>query len=90
MTTATGRECELVPTAGAGGAPALGLLYLDVRGGRLHLLNDAARDLHAAGLPALGNEPSLTYLRKPAGEAVVPTELPLVVAGRQGRSAEAR
>jgi hypothetical protein len=90
MTTATGRECDLVPSTGAGGAPALGLLYFDVRGGRLHLLNDAARDLHAAGLPALGNEASLAHLRTPEGDCVRPTELPLAVAAWRGRPAEAR
>jgi anti-sigma regulatory factor (Ser/Thr protein kinase) len=90
MTAATRRECEVTPLPELAGAPVLGLLYLDVRGGRLHLLNDAARDLHAAGLPALGNEPSLAHLRTRGGAPVGPAELPLVVAGRKGHPAEAQ
>jgi hypothetical protein len=71
------------------GAPLLGLLYLDVRGGRLHLLNDAARQLHAADLPVLGGEASLAHLRTLAGEGVRPLELPLAAAAREKRPVEA-
>jgi hypothetical protein len=89
MTADTRREHELLPSAGPGGAPILALLYFDVRGGRLHLLNNAARQLHAAGLPALGNEASLAHLRGAGGESVGPADLPLAVAARDGRPFEA-
>jgi hypothetical protein len=88
MTTAADRQRASTPPAGPGAAPLLGLLYIDVRGGRLHLLNDAARQLHAAGLPALGNEASVENLRTADGEPVRPTELPLAVAAREGHPVE--
>ncbi len=89
MTAATPREHAVKPGPCTWGAPVLGLLYLDVQGGRLHLLNDAARQLHAADLPALGMEPSLAHLRTLAGEAVRALDLPLAVAAREKRTVEA-
>ena len=77
----------------AGGEPAaalrLGQVYLDVAGRRLHLLNEAARQLHQEGIPFLGSEPGLADLRTPAGQPVRAEELPLAVAAREGRAAEA-
>jgi hypothetical protein len=87
MTTAADRQRATPPVTGPG-APLLGLLYIDVRGGRLHLLNEAARQLHAAGLPALGNEPFVEHLRTADGEPVRPTDLPLAVAAREGHPVE--
>jgi hypothetical protein len=89
MSAATARERDFAPLPDPYGAPILALLYLDVRGGRLHLLNDAARQLHAEGLPALGNEASLVHLRTPAGDEVRPAELPLPAASREGHAVEA-
>ncbi len=89
MSATTRRERAALAPHGGGAAPLLGLLYLDVRGGRLHLLNEAARQLHAAGVPALGNEPSLSHLHTAAGEAVSPTDLPLAAAARERGPVEA-
>jgi hypothetical protein len=89
MTATTPRERDVTPPPGTGGGPSLGLLYLDVRGRRLHLLNEAARQLHAAGLPVLGNETALARLRTPAGEEVHPSELPLPAVVREGYPIEA-
>jgi hypothetical protein len=62
--------------------PSLALLYLDVRARRLYLLNEAARQLRAVGVPLLGEEASLARLRTPAGERVSAAELPLPAAAR--------
>jgi hypothetical protein len=67
----------------------LGQVYLDVRGRRLHLLNAAARQLHADGVPFLGNEPGLRDLFTPGGTPARPDALPLAIAAREGRPAEA-
>src|SRR5262249_23309913 len=74
---------------GASRAPLLGLIYLDVNGGRLQFLNDAARQLHEEGLPVLGREASLAYPPTPGGGAVLPAGPPPLVAARGGQAVEA-
>jgi signal transduction histidine kinase len=88
MTAAERSESALTAQATTG-ALRLGLLHLDVTAGRLHFLNEEARQLCEAGLPALGHEPSLEHLRTTGGETVLAAELPLVAAGRDGRAVEA-
>jgi hypothetical protein len=67
-------------------APAarVGHVFLDVRERRLHLLNEAARQLHAEGVPLTPEDGSLAQLRTPDGAAVSAKELPLLRAWRQG------
>ena len=89
MTAAARRELDHASPPGASRAPLLGLIYLDVNGGRLQFLNDVARQLHEEGLPVLGHEASLAYLRTSGGEAVLPADLPLLVVAREGQAVEA-
>jgi anti-sigma regulatory factor (Ser/Thr protein kinase) len=84
------READLTTPPGVAGEPLLGLIYLDVSGGRLQFLNEAGRQLQEGGLPVLGHEPSLDRLRAPGGESVPPAALPLAIAAREARAVEAR
>jgi hypothetical protein len=88
--TAARRESDLTTPPGTAVPPLLGLIYLDVGGGRLQLLNEAAHQLQDEGVPIFGHEPSLAQLRTPGGAGVLPAELPLVVAAREGHAVEAR
>jgi hypothetical protein len=89
MNGTTCRENNPTLAPALSGGLHLGLLYLDVRGRRLYFLNDAARHLHADGLPIFGNEAAVVYLRSPTGEEVHAADLPLPTAVREGRLVEA-
>jgi signal transduction histidine kinase len=70
------------PPFGPFAGPSLGLLYLDVRGRQLYLLNEAARQMHNHGVPILDSDPTLIHLRTQAGERVAAADLPLAAAVR--------
>jgi hypothetical protein len=67
----------------------VGHVFLDVPGRRLYLLNDTARQLRAEGLLGHGDEPSVDHLLTPTGEPAHAADLPLAIASREGRHAEA-
>src|ERR1043166_3342693 len=75
--------------SGAGSAPQVGQFYFDVAKHYLHCLNSAAKRMRDAWLPLTGDHPALGELRTPDGKFVRGDELPLAVALREGRSAEA-
>ncbi len=89
MTASARRDTDLTALPAATGALRLGLVQLDITGGRLHFLNEGGRQLYEEGLPALGHEPTLVHLRTTGGEKVLASELPIVAAGREGRAVEA-
>jgi hypothetical protein len=86
--TATTRD-DATATHDPCAALLVGHLYYDVRAGRLHRLNEAARRLDADGIPFLGSEPGAEYLQTPTGELVRAEDLPLRAALRRGRPTEA-
>jgi two-component sensor histidine kinase len=89
MTPATSAACDGATRPDPWTALRIGHLYLDLRQRRLYPLNEAARQLYHDGIPALGPHPNVRHLHTPVGEAVSPNELPLEVAAREGRPAEA-
>jgi hypothetical protein len=66
----------------------VGHVYLDVRSRRLHCLDEAARALHAEGVPFTARELTHRPLHTRAGQPVRARDLPLLVAWRTGRAAE--
>jgi hypothetical protein len=86
-TTSQGRDPTALPEALA--SLLIGHLYWDVGGGRLYRLNEAARQLHDDGIPFLGSEPGIDYLRTAEGQPVPAEDLPLSTALREGRPADA-
>jgi hypothetical protein len=70
-------------------APRVGQFYLDTRTRRLFCLNDTARQMRESGIPLVGSEPAAAHLRTPDGDVAAADRLPLVVAARDGRAAEA-
>jgi hypothetical protein len=82
------RDVDTALLSGAGDATLIGHFYLEVPRRRLHCLNDVARQLRAAGVPLLETEPALAQLSMATGGAVQAADWPVVIAARQGRSAE--
>jgi hypothetical protein len=82
MNAATCRERDAAAPPEPCAEVRVALLYLDVRGRRLHLLNEAARQFHADGLLLLRPEAAPGRLRTPGGDAVGDDELPLRAAAR--------
>jgi hypothetical protein len=89
MTPSTTRASEISPTGDVLASLRVGHLYLDARARRLHCLNEEAKRLHEDGIPLLGTEPTLAYLRTAEGEAVRADDLPLVAAARLGQEVTA-
>jgi two-component sensor histidine kinase len=89
MSAFTTRDPDTVATSTSSACWRVGHLYLDVPGRRLYLLNDTARQLRAEGIPCFGNEPAREHLLSSAGEPARAEDLPLVIASREGRPAEA-
>jgi anti-sigma regulatory factor (Ser/Thr protein kinase) len=74
---------------GAAEPPRIGHFYFDVPRARLHCLNDTARALRAAGVPVLAGDAGVAELRDAGGQTVAGNHLPLSVAAREARHAEA-
>jgi signal transduction histidine kinase len=67
----------------------IGHVYADVPRRSLRFLNTVAEELHKDGVPMLAADFAAGTLRTVAGEAAQATDLPLYVAWREGRPAEA-
>ncbi len=67
----------------------VGHVYLDVRQRRLHLLNQATRELHNDGVPFTASDLSQSPLQTPKGAAVTVADIPLLVAWREEQPVEA-
>jgi hypothetical protein len=73
----------------AGTALRVGHVYLDVPRRRLRYLNAIAKELRQEGVPFVVDDLATGALRTLAGDAVTAGDLPLYVAWRDGRPAEA-
>src|SRR5262249_1805216 len=80
---------DSVPLSPAGSSSEVGHVYLDVRQRQLRCLNGTARQLHDDGVPFTPGDLAASPLQTLAGEAVAITDLPLVIAWREGVAAEA-
>ncbi len=66
-----------------GVAPRIGQVYFDIVTGRLHFLNQTARDLREEGVPFSKADLAKQPLEDSQGRTVSLTELPLIVAWRE-------
>jgi signal transduction histidine kinase len=77
------------PAAGTGAGVPVGHVYLDARRRLLYCLDETARQFQSEGVPFTAVDPSRPALTTPAGGPVTTTDLPLMIAWREGRPAEA-
>ncbi len=87
--TSTIRDEDTAHLGAASRAPHVGHFYFDVARGKLHCLNEAARELRGAGLPLMAGDAVNDQLRTTDGAVVAPDALPPAVAQREGRRVEA-
>jgi Histidine kinase-, DNA gyrase B-, and HSP90-like ATPase/His Kinase A (phospho-acceptor) domain len=87
--TSTIRDEDTALLRGVADMPRVGHFYLDVGSGRLHSLNDVARQWRAAGVPIVASDTTAGNLRDRRGGPVAPKDLPAVIARREGKPAEA-
>lgn len=71
------------------GSLRVGHVYLETGSRQLRWLNDAARQLHAEGVPVAPADLDEHPLQTPEGRTIEPAELPLVKAWREGQAQEA-
>lgn len=88
MTSAPRNEAA-GPTRDPLTALRVGQFYYHLGNRRLYALNDAARDLREEGVPLNAGDPAVRDLRTPGGAPVSDDGLPLSVAVREKRPAEA-
>src|SRR5262249_45943213 len=67
----------------SGTTPRIGQVYFDIVTGRLHFLNQTARDLREEGVPFSKADLAKQPLEDSQGRTVSLTELPLIVAWRE-------
>lgn len=83
------RDADTAILRGPGDFTRVGHFYLDVPRGRLHCLNEVARQLRADCIPLLHTDPARRDLRTLAGEPVTAEAWPLAAAVQHVRLVEA-
>src|SRR5262249_12977163 len=89
MTSLPSRRRLTRGAAEQGATLRMGQVYLDVHRRRLAFLNSTARQLHNDGVPFTPEDLERRPLRTLDGRPVVAPELPLIIAWRENRPAEA-
>jgi hypothetical protein len=87
--TSTTRDADTAELYGAEHVPQVGHFYIDLAKGRLHCLNDVARRMRASGMPLLASDAAVPAWQTSRREPAMGATLPVAVALREGRLAEA-
>jgi hypothetical protein len=87
--SSTIRDEDTAFLCGSAATARAGHFYLDVSRSRLYSLNETARKLRKLGVPLMADDAQVVLLRTVEGSAVRAEDLPLPLALRHGRPADA-